>query len=407
MAQATSRKGSYEDYINGKTSGKIFHFELTKKNLTPSMFNSKGEPIVYVGHFSMEAYNVISEKNSRTGQFESRVIRLAAGEKSIYKDEQSDDKDVPKKKVNIVFARGKRVVNTDYDPQILDFLMKCNENESNPNRKTRGTDGQMILTKFKLQDNSKAIEKSNSDIDAKYDAVDFARKGVFDEVEALALVMGVNMNQTVDEIRYDMRQIAERDPHTMLRMMKDPMVRKKFYVMTAINEGYLVIDANNNTIAWKTNPGQPLDVAATGKSVIDSFVKLLSTDAGRTTYEAIVELVTPESVINAVDVKIAPPSKAAFEAMKAEKNPVVNHNEEIGKSKVNETDEELSALFESAVSLKIITYSPPMWFTYDDGVNMPHKFKKKEGFIEKARLSQSLVDGLKFKVEEAVLKGQA
>jgi len=353
------RKGSLEDYQRGDVYDKEFIFEVISSVSTPSYQDSFGRPKYNSSTERIEAFDVIREK--KDGKTVQKVIRLCPGESSIYKDDQSSDKDIPKKKVFLEFPKGKKVVDGE-DVLTLKFMMKHNLNESNPDR--FGDTAPM----YRLVDNAKKVE---ADMEAdKYldEARFFAWKGEWDEVEAYARVLNVNMNQKAEEIRHDLRGIATRNPKVFLDGLKDPSMRRKHYVLKAIDEGFLIHNPQNNSIAWMSNPNQHLDVAPLGKDVIDSFVRKLSTEEGKLHYDAILEMVSPAPSITVS--KVAPPTKEEIEAMKANASPVA------GISIAEETDEQLLEMVEEAIKKSFVTFKPPFWYSFRN-----KSYRSKDGLV--------------------------
>ena len=367
------QKGSYEDFLNGNTANKIFHFKLVRANAASSMTDSYGRPITYVGSHRIEAFAVIAEtdKNGRPSQ---RTIRVIEGEQSIYKDEQSNDKDIPKKKVYINFIDGIKLVSGE-EVSLLRYMMLDNLNLSNKNRNTR------YQPIYELVDNAKIIEKEMLNEEIMDEAKHFAFKGDWDEVKAYARVLNVDLNRDAKEIRWDLRNIAQRDPVKFMENLKSPTMRKKHNVLEAIDAGYLTINPLNNSIAWATNPNQPLDVAAVGKGIVDSFVRKLTTDDGKLIYDAIVDMVQPASDYIP---KMTIPTREELEALKATVAPVPSLKI------AEESDEELLEMLEKAHAAGIVTFTKPMWFYYKKD-----SFQKKQGFIDALKSNPVMLDSLK------------
>ena len=381
----TSVKGSLSDYLSGDIAGKDFTFRLVKQNVNPSMLNTNGQPIVFVGSFRLEAYSVINDRDPKDPRIvKQRTIRYIQGEPSIYKDQQSDDRDVPKKKYFIEFTNGRKIVNGTNDAALLDFMMKCNQNKSNENRKTA------TQPLFELVDNTANVKNAMQKDKARAEAEHFCYYGEWDQVAPFARVLNVNMNQSADEVRYDLKLIATRDPEKFLRDMKRPELRRKHYVLEAIDMGFLSVNKQTNSICWSSNPESPLDVAPAGKDVIDTFCIKLGQDDFAPVYEAIVDAVKPAPM---VVTKPFVPEKASFEGMKSQTivNPAAN-------GIVEESTAELADIIEKCIEKGIIATKPPVWLVYD-GVN----YKKVEGMVEKIKNDLEIVKNLKYELHKAEL----
>lgn len=376
-----SSKGSYQDYLKRDTIGKNFIFLLTKKNANPSFIDIKGRPQIYVGSFSIPNISIIRERD-KNGLLVQRTIRYIPGESSIYKDEQSNDKDVPKKSYKITFLNGRKIIKGE-DGLLLDFMMKCNKNATNPNRNTE------VHVTFELFDNSIAVSKEIAKDKLISQVTAWCwDEGKWDEQKAYARVLNISLDQSSDEVKHNLKVIALRDPEKFIRELKNPAMRKKHYVLEAIDREYLVLDSASNSISWKNNPYQPIAVATTGMDPVDVLVNKLSTDEGLLMYQTIVNLLTPESVVTtSMDI----PNEYELAKMKQSKIVV-----EEPVSLVDESDSELMDILESAIEKNIVTFQPPMWYKYKE-----ESGKKKEGFVEKLKKNPVMLKSLKYEIQKA------
>lgn len=367
------------DYKGGQTAGKNFVFRLLKKHTASTIMDENGNPVVYVGSYSIPNISIIREAN-KDGVMMQRTIRYISGESSIYKDLQSPDKDVPKKPYRIKFENGRKVVSGD-DMLLLEFMMKTNQNSTNPDRRVD------IRAKFELVDNAISVSKEIAKDKLISEVTGWCWNSGFDEVKAYARVLNVNQEQSNDEIRHDLKVIALRDPEKFMRELKNPSMRKKHYVLEAVDRGFLIIDPQSNSIAWSNNPYVPVAVAAVGVSVVDVLVQKLSTDEGQLMYSTIVDLLKPEEV---VVTKMSVPSPEELKAMKQSKTVVVEPDRP-----VSESDAELMDIVESGINKKLIVYTPPLWYRYKD-----ENFKKKEGFVEGLKANPGMLKSLKYEINK-------
>lgn len=379
----THQKGSYADYLNRTTddiSNKRFVFRLIKKNSSSSIMSPLGLPIIYTGSYTIPNVSTIMEKN-REGRMVQRIIRYLPGESSIYKDEQSPDKDVPKKTYKLTFINGRMLVQGN-DILKLEFLMKCNQNTTNPNRKVD------VRPVFELEDNTVAVSKEIAKDKLISEVTNWCWNGEWDEVKAYARVLNVDLEQSPDEVRHNLKVIAMRDPQKFTNERKNPSMRKKHYVLEAIDRGYLIQDPASNSIAWANNPYKPLAVAAVGLSPVDVLVQKLATEEGTVMYNTIVDLLTPEQIITT---ELVIPSAAELREMKAEKTVVLEPVPAVA-----ESDAELLDLVEQSLQLGLIVFKSPMWYSYK-GEN----FKKKEGFVEGIKKNPRILKSLRYEIEKA------
>ncbi len=162
-------------------------------------------------------------------------------------------------------------------------------------------------------------------------------------------------------------------------------MKKKNCVLNAIDRGYLVIDSASNSIAWSNNTNVPLAVAALGTDPVDVLVNKLSTDEGALLYNALVDLVMPESTIMT---SLTIPSKSELEGMKASKMVI-----EEPVSLVTESDAELLDIMEQGIDAGLITFKLPMYHYYQG-----EPFKKKEGFVEGLRKNPKMLKNLLYEI---------
>lgn len=352
--------GSYQDYVDGNTENKVFRFKLLKQNVSPSYVDSHGVPKRYPTLVPFPAIGIINEKNPE-GKWVQRVIRYIPGEQSIYKDKQSDDIAVPKKTYKIVFEQGHKSI-SGTDRLLLEFIMKYNLNATNPNRKT---DEQPW---FELIDTDKAIKAAMKHDETLDEAKYFCRKGTWDEVRAMAMVLNLNQNFSVEETRWNLRIIAERDPNKFMALQQDPKMMKKYHVLEAISQGFLVTNTPNNSIAWVTNPNNALYVGPAGRDIVDGFVNQLSTTEGMVLYKAIIELIyAKDEKVNQVQA----PSREEIDALKSK----VNQNAVLIDAIL--PDHKILELIDKGITTgKITTKGNMPWLTYK-----AEKFAKEEGLL--------------------------
>jgi hypothetical protein len=370
-----NQTGSMKDYINEDIADKVFIFRSLNLNNNPSIIDAEGKPLRALNVESHDAVSHVTYKDS-DGRMRERVARYIQGEQSIWKEEQSPDDKIPKKKFKIVFLKGiKRVEGTE--ATLLKYMMVDNLNASNPNRK------KSVRAQYELVDNTKSIETAmNNDI-LKSEAINFAYKGDWDAVQAYARVLNVNLNQKVDEVRWDLKRIAEANPVKFMDDLKKPSTKKKALVLKAIDMGYLVTNHTNNSIAWSNNPYNPLDIAAQGRDIIDSFVNKLSTEDGKLIQNAIQDMVNPAPVSES---KMIIPTKEEIDEMKSNINPIKPML-----SAPNESDKELIELTENAIKLGVVTLDGKMpWLDYKG-----EKFRQIKGFVVALKSNEGMLEVLK------------
>lgn len=374
-------KGSYEDFLNNDFADKEFHFRLLNPRLNSSLRDTYGRSIIFPVSSRIEAFAIINEKD-QNGRIVNKTIRYIPGETSIYKDQQSDDKLVPKKKYFIEFVRGRKVI-MGTDSALLEFMMKSNLNASNPARKTD------VQPKFELVDTAKVVGDLIKEDKLKSEAAHFCYSGDVEDVVAYARVLGVNINNRVDEIRYDLKVIADRNPGLFLDNLKNPKMKTKHYVLTAIDRGFLVVRPENNSIAWATNIHQPISIAPAGRDIVDYFVHNLSTTEGKLVLEAIIDMVRP--VDKTEQPKMVVPSKEELANLKSAIEPA----NPMLKAAID-SDKELMELVDAAEKLKVITFKAPTWWRFRD-----KNYRSKDELVAKLKGDSEMLAMLRHDIRTA------
>jgi len=133
---------------------------------------------------------------------ENRKIRYVPGEPSIFVD---DHPETARMREPISFNNGYLFVDHT-NPTLKKYLYTCNANGSNPHR----IKSKNIL--FTMKDDEKAAQDKIAQVADVMDAVQSALKMPLNELVGYAKVLGVNTNKSVDEIRWDMKIQAEKNP---------------------------------------------------------------------------------------------------------------------------------------------------------------------------------------------------
>ena len=203
--------------------------------------NKKGQvqyPIVYM----LRAEDIIfdSEKNQQ------RQIRYIPGQLSIFADEQ-DEKAVVK--APITFNNGFLMVDKT-NPNLRKFLDMCNANADNLNRRASSAPA---FRKLDHEKNAKQNLKKSMKV---LDAITTAIKMPLDQMVGYAKVLGVRTNKSTDEIRYDMKVLAEKDPEGFLKGLDDPKVEVKQILIRAQEAN--LISLGKSVVTWIKGDLRPI-----------------------------------------------------------------------------------------------------------------------------------------------------
>lgn len=205
---------------------------------------------------------------------ENRKIRYVPGETSIFADEQPE---TAKMREPIAFTNG--FVFVDHtNPTLKKYLDTCNANGSNPHRiKTKS-----VL--FTIQDEEKSAQDKIAQVSDTMDAVQSALKMPLNELIGYAKVLGIKTDKSVDEIRWDMKVQAEKNPKAFLAGMNDPRTEMKQLLLMAQESG--IISMKKSGITWVSS-GNTICVPAIGVKPINRMVDFCSEGEGEQIYAEI------------------------------------------------------------------------------------------------------------------------
>ena len=168
----------------------------------------------------------------------NRKIRYIPGEASIYEDEQKKDAKV---RAPITFTEGFIAV-SGQNPTLKNYLDNCNANKNNPNRMNNSAPTFQLVDKS--QDAKKIIQKEMREMDA----MSLALKMPFNKLIGYAKVLGVNVDKSTEEIRYDMKMLAKKDPFSFMTGLDNPKTSIKECIINA--KEYNIIDVQTNRVSW-------------------------------------------------------------------------------------------------------------------------------------------------------------
>lgn len=188
-----------------------------------------------------------------------REIRYCENEHSIFKDEQGEFS----VKAPVIFRMGNLLVSPD-QPNLLAFL------DAHPENKKNGG------STFYLVDNVKDVEK---DIVAEFlvnDAINLLRTKEVEELLAVALAYGMDINRPMSEIKHDLLQKAKKSPKVFIESFDNPVVAMKSKIKQAVS--YQIIKADSDAIKWFDTNKHIISVPV-GQDPVDVFVRYCMTEA--------------------------------------------------------------------------------------------------------------------------------
>ena len=228
---------------------KNLNFTNKSKNKKPSIYQlihnggkDKRGRTIYPVVYMIKAEDIIYDSKKDI----NRKIRYIPGESSIFEDEQKKDAKV---KSPITFNSGLLFVDRT-NPSLKKYLDLCNLNQSNLDRDKSTRPAFKLLTPE--VDAQKKLERSMAELDA----VKVALEMPLDKMIGYAKVLGINVNKSTDEIRYDMKVRAEKDPKAFIEGMDDPMTELKETLMRACQ--YNIISIGNSKVNWIQGDQRPI-----------------------------------------------------------------------------------------------------------------------------------------------------
>ena len=205
---------------------------------------------------------------------ENRKIRYVPGETSIYADEQSEN---AKMREPIAFNNGYLFVNHT-NPTLKKYLSLCNANGSNPHR----IKSKSII--FTVKDDEKSAQQKIEEVGSTMEAVQSALKMPVNELMGYAKVLGIKIDRSVDEVRWDMKIQAEKNPKGFLAGMNDPRTEMKQVLLMAQESG--IISMKGKSVTWSAS-GNTICIPPVGIKPLDKMVDYCSQGEGEQVYAEI------------------------------------------------------------------------------------------------------------------------
>lgn len=188
-----------------------------------------------------------------------REVRYCQNEHSIFKDEQNERS----VKTPIIFRMGRLFVKDD-QPNLQAFLDVHPENRANGGNT------------FYLVDKKKNVEKDLSQDFLVNDAISMLRSKPMDELLAVAIAHGIDINRDSSEIKHDLLQKAKKSPKQFIGSFDNPVVLMKAKIRQAIS--FQIIKVDSAAVKWFDTNKLIISVPA-GQDPVDVFVRYCMTDA--------------------------------------------------------------------------------------------------------------------------------
>ncbi len=233
--------------------------------LTKSSIDRKTKKVKYALVYMIKAEDIIYDPIKGV----NRKIRYIPGESSIFEDEQKKDAKV---KSPITFNEGFLIVGKQ-NPTLKKFMEHHNQNGDNLNRMTNSK------VVFKKKDTERKAKVSLKKSVLEIDAMSLALKMPIGKLIGYAKVLGVNVDKSTDEIRYDMKVLAQKDPNGFISGMDNPVTEIKETILLA--EEHQLISMASNKVTWIKGSARPLIThVPIGQKPIDHFADFCKSGDG-------------------------------------------------------------------------------------------------------------------------------
>ena len=198
-----------------------------------------------------------------------REIRYCPNEPSIFVDEQSENA----VKQSVIFERGRLFIPRE-KPNLKKFI------ELHPGNKENG--GSIFKLINKKKSGKEELEKEF----LVSDAVSIVRDRDINDLLAIALYYGVNINAATSEIRYNLLRIAKSKPKEFLQSLDSPEVTCRSTIKQASD--YQIISLKTNGVYWFDANSLIVSVPV-GQDPTTTMVRFCLTEKGASTLSLIEE----------------------------------------------------------------------------------------------------------------------
>jgi len=198
-----------------------------------------------------------------------REIRYCPNEPSIFVDEQSENA----VKQSVIFERGRLFIPRE-KPNLKKFI------ELHPGNKENGG------SVFKLINKKKSAKEELEKEFLVSDAVSIVRDRDINDLLAIALYYGVNINAATSEIRYNLLRIAKSKPKEFLQSLDSPEVTCRSTIKQASD--YQIISLKTNGVYWFDANSLIVSVPV-GQDPTTTMVRFCLTEKGASTLSLIEE----------------------------------------------------------------------------------------------------------------------
>jgi hypothetical protein len=176
------------------------------------------------------------------------------------------------------------------DDELYQYLEVASFNLSNPNR---DENVQPMLEKV---DYEAEAREARNEIKAKLEAVKKASSIESKDLPRYASILGYDINDTEEELRFNIENFAIEDPFDFLDRMDDTSFEIDSYISLALDKKIVFISHDDNRLKWSDTKGEIVKTPDTEmESVISAYTNyVMNSKIGKDIHEELVRMVNNE-----------------------------------------------------------------------------------------------------------------
>lgn len=173
------------------------------------------------------------------------------------------------------------------DDELYQYLELASFNAANPNRDTTVNP---ILEKVDFEAEAK---EARNEMKAKLEAVRKAMGIESKDLPRYASILGFDIDETEEEIRFNIENFAHEDPFDFLDRMEDDLFEIESYCSLALDKKIIFVSEEDSRLKWSDTKGEITKLLSTDiESVISSYSNFVKTNkVGKEVHSELIRLV--------------------------------------------------------------------------------------------------------------------
>lgn len=173
------------------------------------------------------------------------------------------------------------------DDELFQYLELASFNAANPNRDTTV---KAILEKVDFEAEAK---EARNEMKARLDAVRKAMALDSKDLLRYASILGFDIEETEEEIRFNIENFAHEEPFDFLERMEDESFNAESYCSLALDKKIIFISKEDNRLKWSDTKGEIIKLTSTDiDPVISAYGNFVKTNKiGKEVHDELVRLV--------------------------------------------------------------------------------------------------------------------